>query len=111
MSQNTVADVQFTAPGHGEPKHAGGNDGNLVALIEQWLGSNEVATRLGSLVGLSPESTRTAIRAAVPAILAALVGLVQRPAGRDQVAAAVRNQDPGVLDTLSACWAVAGRTL
>jgi hypothetical protein len=75
---------------------------NLVALIEQWLGSNEVATRLGALVGLSPESTRTAIRAAVPAILAALVSLVQRPAGRDQLAAAVRNQDPGVLDNLSA---------
>jgi hypothetical protein len=75
---------------------------NLVALIEQWLGSNEVATRLGSLVGLSPESTRTAIRAAVPAILAALVSLVQRPAGRDQLAAAVRDQDPGVLDNLSA---------
>jgi hypothetical protein len=75
---------------------------NLVALIEQWLGSNEVATRLGSLVGLSPESTRTAIRAAVPAILAALVGLVQRPGGRDQLAAAVRNQDPGVLDNLNA---------
>jgi hypothetical protein len=75
---------------------------NLLALIEQWLGSNEVATRLGSLVGLSPESTRTAIRAAVPAILAALVSLVQRPAGRDQLAAAVRDQDPGVLDNLSA---------
>ncbi|HEX2478327.1 MAG TPA: DUF937 domain-containing protein [Geminicoccaceae bacterium] len=75
---------------------------NLVALIEQWLGSNEVATRLGALVGLSPESTRTAIRAAVPAILAALVSQAQRPAGRDQLAAAVRNQDPGVLDTLSA---------
>jgi hypothetical protein len=75
---------------------------NLVALIEQWLGSNEVATRLGSLLGLSPENTRTAIRAAVPAILAALVGLVQRPAGRDQLAAAVRDQDPGVLDNLGA---------
>jgi hypothetical protein len=75
---------------------------NLVALIEQWLGSNEVATRLGALVGLSPESTRTAIRAAVPALLAALVSLVQRPAGRDQLAGAVRNQDPGVLDNLSA---------
>lgn len=74
---------------------------NLVAVIEQWLGSTEVATRIGSLLGLSPETTRTAIRAAVPAILAALVSLVQRPAGRDQLAAAVRNQDPGMLDNLS----------
>jgi hypothetical protein len=74
---------------------------NLVAAIEQWLGSSEVATRLASLLGLSPEATRTAIRAAVPAILAALVSLVQRPPGREQLAAAVRNQDPGVLDNLS----------
>ena len=74
---------------------------NLIGVVEQLLGSSEVATRLSSLLGLSPETTRTAITAAVPAILAALVSLVQRPAGRDQLAAAVRNQDPGVLDNLS----------
>ena len=33
--------------------------------------------------------------------MAALVSLVQRPGGRDQLAAAVRNQEPGVLDDLS----------
>jgi hypothetical protein len=64
---------------------------NLIALLEQLLGSNEVLSRIGSLIGLSPERSRSAIGAAVPAILAALVGLVQKPGGRDQLAAAVRN--------------------
>jgi hypothetical protein len=74
---------------------------NLVGLVEQLLGSSEVTARISSLLGLSPETTRTATRAAVPAILAGLVSLVQKPGGRDQLAAAVRNQDPGVLDDLS----------
>jgi hypothetical protein len=74
---------------------------NLIGMLEQVLGSSEVLSRIGSLIGLSPEKTKTAIGAAVPGILAALVGLVQKPAGRDQVATAVRNQDPGVLDNLS----------
>ena len=74
---------------------------NLVGLVEQLLGSSEVTARISSLLGLSPETTRTAIRAAVPAIMAALVSLVQRPGGRDQLAAAVRDQEPGVLDDLS----------
>ena len=75
---------------------------NLIAVLEQLLGSNEVLSRIGSLIGLSPERSRSAIGAVVPAILAALVSLVQKPGGRDQLAAAVRNQDPGVLDNLSA---------
>jgi hypothetical protein len=75
---------------------------NLIALLEQLLGSNEVQSRIGSLIGLSPERSRSVIGAAVPAILAALVSLVQKPGGRDQLAAAARNQDPGVLDNLSA---------
>jgi hypothetical protein len=75
---------------------------NLIAVLEQLLGSNEVLSRIGSLIGLSPERSRSVIGAAVPAILAALVSLAQKPGSRDQLAAAVRNQDPGVLDNLSA---------
>ena len=74
---------------------------NLIGLLEQLLGSNEVLSRIGSLLGLSPDRSRTAIGGAVPAILAALVGLVQRPEGREQLATTLRNQDPGVLDNLS----------
>lgn len=74
---------------------------NLIAVLEQLLGSSEMLSKIGSLVGLSPERTKTAIGGAAPAILAALVGLVQKPEGRDQLAATVRNQDPGLLDNLS----------
>jgi hypothetical protein len=74
---------------------------NLIGLLEQLLGSSDVLSRLGSLIGLSPDKTKTAIGAAVPALLAALVGLVQKPEGRDQLAATVRNQDTGALDDLS----------
>lgn len=74
---------------------------NLIGVLESLLGSGDVLSRLGALVGLSPERTKTVIGAAVPAILAALVGLVQKPAGRDQLAATLRKQDPGVLDNLS----------
>ncbi|MGH6901549.1 MAG: DUF937 domain-containing protein [Geminicoccaceae bacterium] len=74
---------------------------NLMGVLEQLLGSSDVLSRLGALIGLSPDKTKAAVGAAVPAILAALVGLVQKPEGRDQLATAVRNQDPGVLDNLS----------
>ena len=74
---------------------------NLVAILERLLGSDEVLSRIGSLIGLSPEQARTAIGGAVPAILAGLVGVAQRPEGRDQLAATLRDQDPGPLDNLS----------
>ena len=103
MSRSTVALCSGETLGHGKPKlREEMMAANLIGVLEQLLGSNEVLSRIGSLIGLSPERTRSAIGAAVPAILAALVGLVQKPAGRDQLAAAVRNQDPGVLDNLSA---------
>ena len=71
---------------------------NLIAVLEQVLGSNDVVAKIAAFIGLSPERTKTAIGGAVPAILAGLVGLAQKPAGRDQLAATVRNQDPGLLD-------------
>jgi hypothetical protein len=74
---------------------------NLIGILEQLLGSSDVLSRIGSLIGMSPDRTKTAIGGAVPAILAALVGLAQRPEGPDQLAATLRNQDPGLLDDLS----------
>jgi hypothetical protein len=73
---------------------------NLIGILEQLLGSSDMLSRIGSLIGLSPDRTKTAIGGAVPAILAALVGQVQKPEGRDQLAATLRKQDPGLLDNL-----------
>jgi Bacterial protein of unknown function (DUF937) len=67
---------------------------NLIDLLERLLGSNDVLSRLGALVGLSPENTKGVIGAAVPAILAALVGIAQRPEGRDRLAAQSRARTP-----------------
>ena len=74
---------------------------NLIDLLERLLGSNEVLSRIGALIGLSPERTKTAIGAAVPAILAGLVGVAQRPEGRNQLAALVQGQDTSLLDNLA----------
>jgi hypothetical protein len=74
---------------------------NLIDLLERLLGSNDVLSRLGALIGLSPENTKGVIGAAVPALLASLVGLAQRPEGRDRLAAAVQSQDTSVLDNVA----------
>ena len=74
---------------------------NLIDLLERLFGSNDVLSRLGALIGLSPENTKGVIGAAVPAILAALVGLAQRPEGRDRLAAAVQSQDTSMLDNVA----------
>jgi hypothetical protein len=74
---------------------------NLIDLLEQLLGSNEVVSRIGALIGLSPEKAKAAIGTAVPAILAGLVGTAQKPEGRNRLAAVVRNQDSGLLDDLA----------
>ncbi len=74
---------------------------NLIDLLERLLGSSDVLSRLGALIGLSPENTKGVIGVAVPAILAGLVGIAQRPDGRDRLAAAVQGQDTSVLDNLA----------
>jgi hypothetical protein len=74
---------------------------NLIQLLEQILGSNEVLSRIGALLGLNPEKVRGAIGAAVPAILASLAGAAQTARGRDQLAAATRTQDPSLLDNIA----------
>jgi hypothetical protein len=74
---------------------------NLIDLLERLLGSNEVLSRIGALMGLSPEKTRAAIGAAVPAILAGLVGVAQKPEGRNQLAALAKAQDTNLLDNVT----------
>ena len=74
---------------------------NLIDLLERLLGTNDVLSRLGSLIGLSPGNTEAAIGAAVPAILAGLTGLAQKPEGRDRLAALIQGQDTSVLDNVA----------
>jgi hypothetical protein len=53
------------------------------------------------LIGLSPGKAEAAIGAAVPAILAGLVGVAQQPEGRARLAALVQGQDTGILDNVT----------
>jgi hypothetical protein len=75
---------------------------NLINVITQLLGSGDTFSKLGSVIGLTPDQTKSAVSAAAPAILAGIVSMVQKPKGRDQLATAVRDQDPGLLDNLGA---------
>jgi hypothetical protein len=83
---------------------------NLIALLERLLGSGDVLARLGALIGASPEKTKSAIGAAVPGLLASLVGVAQNPEGRTRLAAQVQNQDPGLLDNLASTLTGGGET-
>jgi hypothetical protein len=74
---------------------------NLIALLERLLGSGDVLSRLGALIGASPEKTKATIGSAVPALLAGLVGVAQDPEGRKRLAAQVQDQDPSLLDDLT----------
>jgi hypothetical protein len=74
---------------------------NLIDLLERLLGSNEVLSRIGALIGLNPEKAKAAIGAAVPAILAALVGVAQKPEGRNRLAALTEAQDTNLLDNVT----------
>jgi hypothetical protein len=74
---------------------------NLIDLLERLLGSNDVLSRIGALIGLGPERTKTAIGAAVPALLAGLVGVAQKPEGRSRLAAMAQGQDASLLDNLT----------
>jgi hypothetical protein len=75
---------------------------NLINIIGQLLGSGDTLSKIASLVGLTPDRAQSTIGAAAPAILAGLLGVGQQPSGRDKLVAAVRDQDPSLLDNLGA---------
>jgi len=64
-----------------------------------------VLSRLGALIGVSPDKTKSAIGTTIPALLAGLVGTAQTPEGRNRLAAQVQAQDPSLLDNLSGALA------
>ena len=74
---------------------------NLIMLLGRLLGSDAVLSRIGALIGASPEQGQAAISSAVPALLASLVGVAQKPEGRNQLAALVQRQDTSLLDNVT----------
>ena len=74
---------------------------NLIDLLDRLLGSGDVLSRLGAVIGASPAKTKSAIGTAVPALLAGLVGVAQSPEGRNRLATQVQGQDTGLLDNIT----------
>jgi hypothetical protein len=66
---------------------------NIVDVIKSQL-SGEVLAKLSSLIGESEDKTRTAVGAAVPALLSSLAGLASTPGGADKLINALKQVDP-----------------
>ncbi len=66
---------------------------NLIKLIMEQL-SPQLIGRIASALGLDRGSTEKAISAAVPALLAGLVGLVSKPDGASRLASMLGQQEP-----------------
>ena len=73
---------------------------NIIDLIkDQLVGS--FAGAAASITGLGAEQTRKVVGAAIPALLAAILGAAKTPAGGNAFASALRAQDPDLLSNLS----------
>jgi hypothetical protein len=73
---------------------------NIVSLIAQFI-TPEMLGRVSSAMGIDRASVQKAASAGVPGILAALMSVLAKPGGADNVESAVAQQDPGLLASLS----------
>jgi len=74
---------------------------SILDVIQSEAGSAPLQERIAQALGISPSAVRTALTAAVPAILSALIGLISRRGGADSLATALRGQDQNVLGNLA----------
>ncbi len=81
---------------------------NIVDLVKNQLGDEFAGAAAGAL-GLGAERTRSTIDAAVPAVLAGIVGSSSTRSGRDALGAALDDQDPGLLGRLSTALSGSGQ--
>src|SRR5262249_37773546 len=73
---------------------------NLVNAIESQL-SDEVMSKLSSLIGAKEDATRTAVGAAVPALLSGLSNLASRAGGAQQLISALGKLQGGSLANMA----------
>jgi hypothetical protein len=73
---------------------------NIIDVIKDHLGDN-FADAAAGVTGLGAEPTRRTVGAAIPAVLAGILGATQTPAGSSAFASALRTQDPNLLSNLS----------
>lgn len=73
---------------------------NIIDVIKDHLGDN-FADAAAGVTGLGAEQTRRTVGAAIPAILAGILGATATPAGSNAFASALRTQDSDLLSNLS----------
>ena len=73
---------------------------NIIEVIKDHLGDN-FADAAAGVTGLGAAQTRRTIGAAIPAVLAGILGATATPAGSNAFASALRTQDSNLLSNLS----------
>src|SRR6516225_8073889 len=83
---------------------------NIIDLVTNYL-SKDVVKSIGSTIGESPDKTKTALGAAVPALLAGIAQFASKPEGASALDAAVSKQDTGILGDLAGAFGSQGSSL
>jgi hypothetical protein len=81
---------------------------NIIDLIKGQLG-DDFANAATDVTGLGKEQTRKTVGAAIPAILAGILGSAATPTGANVFASALRTQDPNTSANLSSALAGGNR--
>lgn len=73
---------------------------NLVSIAMQYI-TPEMIGRFASALGIDRRLISQAVSAAVPALIGSFAGIASKPGGAATIDAAVRDQDPSILDSIS----------
>jgi len=84
---------RFTNPNHQ-------NNMNIIEIIMKLLGSGDTISKIASLLGVGQDQAGKAVGAAVPSILAGLMGAASKPEGAGLLASILGKQDSGLLDNI-----------
>lgn len=74
---------------------------NLIETILKLLGTGDLIDRIASLLGIGQDQAGKAVNAAVPSLLAGLIGSASKPEGAAHLANVLSKQDPSMLDNLT----------
>jgi hypothetical protein len=83
---------------------------NIIESVTNLL-SKDVVKSIGSTIGESPDKTKAALGAAVPALLAGITQFASKPEGALALDAAVSKQDTGILGDLAGAFGSQGSSL
>ncbi len=73
---------------------------NIIEIIMKLLGSGDTISKIASLLGVGQDQAGKAVGAAVPSILAGLMGAASKPEGAGLLASILGKQDSGLLDNI-----------